>query len=88
VGLTRLPDPPRLEVGEEVLRLDDLDLARVLLPRATRLLLLLGLHQLLEDHALKEIVDAHVQLHQGQHQLGEDLYRLLVQGLQIDGLTS
>ncbi len=83
--VARLPHSPRLQVGEEIFRLNYLDLACVFLASPCRLLL--GFHELFEDDPLEEIVDTHVKLHQGQHQLSEDLDRLLIQGLQVDSLT-
>ena len=43
VRVTRLPHPPCLQVCEEIFRLNDLDLARVLLPWRCPTRLLLGL---------------------------------------------
>ena len=76
--VARLPDSPRLQVGEEIFRLNYFDLACVFLAGSSPTRLLLGFHELFEDYPLEEIVDAHVKLHQGQHQLSEDLDRLLI----------
>lgn len=77
--VARLSHSPCLQVGEEIFRLDYLDLACVFLAGPCRLLL--GFHELFENDSLEKIVDAHVKLHQGQHQLSEDLDRLLIQRL-------
>jgi hypothetical protein len=41
-------------------------------------LLSLGLHELFIDGSFEEVIEGYIQLHKCQHELGQDLNRLLI----------